>query len=447
MTIQQYIEAPIACPCGRVHSTDMKIVEISAGASEKLAETLRKLGHDRVFWIADDNTWPILGEKAVEQLREGGFFHSGVVLPGDVHADELGIGRVLMHIDRDADVLLTIGSGTLNDIAKFVSHRMHIPYVILASAPSMDGFASNVAAMTTDKMKTTYEAHIPEAILADLDILSKAPMEMIAAGVGDILGKYNALCDWKVASLITGEYYCESIVSLMREAVEKVVESVPGLAKREPEAFEGLTEALILSGIAMGFAGNSRPASGSEHHLSHFWEMRFLAEDRKALLHGTKVGVGTVLSIRMAEKLLNTPVDFAKAAAHAANFDWEHWAELVKKGYGPAADSVFALEETAKKNDPVEHAKRLSYIQSHWDELKEVIRQTLPSSQKVAELLKTLDGPVSPEEIGVESSLVEEAILLAKELRNRYTILQLLWDLGLLDEFAAEFSGKAGANA
>ena len=439
MTIAECIEKDIVdCPCGRLHHTSLKIVEISAGASEKLPEVLEKLHYDRVFWIADENTWPVLGEKAVALMRKAGIQESGVVLPKDVHADELGIGRVMMQIDPSADVLLAIGSGTINDIAKFLSSRLFISYIVLATAPSMDGFASSVAAMTTDQMKTTYEAHVPEAILADLDVLSQAPMEMIAAGAADVLGKFNALCDWKISSLINGEYYCEMIADLMREAVEKVAASAPGLQKREPAAIAGLTEALILSGVAMSFAGNSRPASGSEHHLSHFWEMRFLREGRKPLLHGIKVGVGTVLSIRMAEKLLDTPVDFAKAAEHAKNFDRAKWAELVKKGYGPAAEGVFALEKTAKKNNPAEHAKRLAVIQSRWEELKAVMRETLPSSKKVVELLRTLGGPVSPEEIGVEPALVKEAVLLAKELRNRYTILQLLWDLGLLEEFAGE---------
>lgn len=442
MTIEQYIGREIACPCGRVHTTDLKKVIIEPGASRRLTEVLRELGHDRVFWIADTNTWPILGESLANQMKEAGLMQSGVILPGDSHADELGIGRVLMHMDRDAEVLLTIGSGTLNDIAKFVSHRMHIPYVIAATAPSMDGFASNVAAMTTDNMKTTYAAHIPEAIIADLDILSQAPMEMIAAGVGDILGKYSALSDWKLSAAINGEYYCDAIVSLMREAVEKVVESVPGLKARKPEAYAGLTEALILSGIAMGFAGISRPASGSEHHLSHFWEMRYIAEGRKALLHGTKVGVGTVLSIRMAEKLRSLTPDFDRAAAHAQNFDRERWAKQVEKGYGAAANGVLALEETARKNCAETQAPRLAYIRAHWEELTGILRESLPSSETVASLLRELGGPTEPAEIGVEPELVEEAILLAKELRDRYTILQLLWDLGLLEEFAAEFSGK-----
>ena len=155
MTIAERIEKDIvSCPCGRLHHTSLKIVEISAGAREKLPEVLEKLQYGRVFWIADENTWPILGEKAVALMRQAGIQESGVVLPGDVHADELGVGRVMMHIDRTADVLLAIGSGTINDIAKFLSSRLFISYIVLATAASMDGFATSVAAMTTDPMKT-----------------------------------------------------------------------------------------------------------------------------------------------------------------------------------------------------------------------------------------------------------------------------------------------------
>ena len=446
MTITDYIGQQIVCPCGRTHTTSLKKVLVSPGASGALAQTLRELGHDRVFWIADENTWPILGEKLAAQLTEGGILSSGVVLPGRVQADEDGIGRVLMHLDRDADALVAIGSGTINDISKFVSHRLHIPYAIAATAPSMDGFASNVAAMTTDRMKTTYPAHIPEAILADLDVLAAAPMEMIAAGVGDILGKYTALSDWQLGKIITGEYHCGAIAAMMREAVARVEQSLPGLQERRPEAFAGLTEALILSGVAMGFAGNSRPASGSEHHLSHFWEMRFLAEGRTPALHGAKVGVGTVLSIRMAKKLLETQPDFEKAAAFAESFDTARWESQVRAGYGPAAEGVLALEKETGKNSPASHAARLAVIREKWDELAAVFAQ-LPQADRVAAELQALGGPSRPADLGIEPALTEEAILLAKELRDRYTILQLLWDLGLLEEYAAEFAGKEGSHA
>ena len=446
MRISEYIGREIACPCGKIHTTPLRKVVTAPGAANLLAETLRELGHRRAFWIADENTWPILGEKLDAQLREAGIPATGAVLPAGIQADETGIGWVLMHLDRDADVLVAIGSGTLNDITKFVSHRLHLPYVIAATAPSMDGFASNVAAMTTGRMKTTYPAHIPEAILADLDILAAAPMEMIAAGVGDILGKYNALSDWQLGRILTGEYYCAGIAGMMREAAAQVAANISGLKKRRPEAFAGLTEALILSGIAMGFAGNSRPASGSEHHLSHFWEMRFLAEGRKPALHGAKVGVGTVLSLRMARKLLETRPDFEKAAAHAAHFDTARWEAQVRAGYGAAAGSVLALERETRKNSPEEHAARLAVIRERWTELTAVLAE-LPPAEKVAAMLAELGGPVVPADLDIEPALTEEAILLAKELRDRYTILQLLWDLGLLDEFAAEFSGKEGSHA
>ena len=195
MDIQQYLGREIPCGCGRIHQTALKRAEISGGAIEKLPELVRKLGHSRVFVISDANTWPVLGKKAETVLKDAGIPCGGVVLPGDVLADEEGVGRVLLHFDRDSDLILAVGTGTVNDIGKLVSYRLRLPYFIAATAPSMDGFVSNVAAMTADRMKTTYPAHVPEAVIADLDVMSQAPMEMIAAGLGDILGKYTALCD------------------------------------------------------------------------------------------------------------------------------------------------------------------------------------------------------------------------------------------------------------
>ena len=439
MDIQQYLGREIPCGCGRAHQTALKRTEISSGAIQKLPEFVRELGHSRVFVISDANTWPVLGEKAEAVLKDAGIPCGGVVLPGDVLADEEGVGLVLMHFDRDSDLILAVGTGTVNDIGKLVSYRMRLPYFIAATAPSMDGFVSNVAAMTVDRMKTTYPAHVPEAVIADLDVLSQAPMEMIAAGLGDILGKYTALCDWKISSIINGEYECPEIARMMEEAIREAAGSTDGLLAREPEAVRRLTEALILSGIAMSFALISRPASGSEHHISHFWEMRFLTEGRKPVLHGTKVGVGTILSLRLYQKLLAESVDFQWARAHAASFDRKAWEAVVRKGFGPAAEGVLELEKTARKNDAALHGERICRIQEHWPELTEEMRR-LPDAERVQSLLRKMDAAVSPADLGIDRELTREAILLAKEVRDRYTILQLLWDLGLLERYAADLA-------
>ena len=148
--------------------------------------------------------------------------------------------------------------------------------------------------LIVDHMKTTYEAQVPYAILGDLAIIRNAPMNMIAAGVGDILGKYTCLCDWAVAHMLNGEYHCTAIEQLVRHSIATVTAGIANAKNRDAAAISSIMEALIYSGIAMSFAGNSRPASGSEHHLSHYWEMMYLFEGKKPVLHGTKVGIGTI---------------------------------------------------------------------------------------------------------------------------------------------------------
>ena len=189
--------------------------------------------------------------------------------------NEMALGRLLVEIPEDTALIVGIGSGTINDMARFLSYKLHIPYVIVGTAPSMDGYASVVSPLIVDGVKTTFEAVYPLAIVADLNIMKAAPMPMLQAGLGDILGKYTALADWHVhlAHILKEEYFCETVEKLVRTAVEKCEMAAERLHLRENDTLESLTEALILSGLAIGMVGVSRPASGEEHHLSHCWEM------------------------------------------------------------------------------------------------------------------------------------------------------------------------------
>ena len=158
----------------------------------------------------------------------------------------------------------------------------------------MDGFVSNVAAMTWKGLKKTVPAVAPLAVFADTDIFAHAPRRLTASGVSDLLGKYICLADWKIASLLTGEYICSEIIEMEEKALKTVCSCVKGIASGEPEDCEKLMYALILSGLAMQMVGNSRPASCAEHHLSHLWEMEVVNGPLDAL-HGEKVSVGTLL--------------------------------------------------------------------------------------------------------------------------------------------------------
>lgn len=428
------------CGCGRVHSTDLKSIDIGRGALDRLPDTLRALGFGRAYLVADVNTWEAAGRAAADRLTASGFSFTSFVLPDtELVPDEKAVGALLLHMPQDADLVLAVGAGTINDLCKYVSFLRGVDYVILATAPSMDGFVSAGAALIVDHVKVTYDAQAPVAVIGDTNILAQAPMEMITAGLGDMLGKYTCLLDWKLAHLITGEYYCDHVEGMVRTALRTMLDQSGRIRDRDPEVIGSVTEALVLTGIAMKFVGNSRPASGCEHHMSHYWEMKFLMDGKKAILHGTKVGVATVAALRMYQMLAQTLgelPDFDFSGAAARPFDRAAWETQIRDVFGDAAEGIIALEDRTQKNDMQARNQRLQTIEKKLKEILWAIRHDLPPVEEVEKLLLSLDAPVHPEQIGVSLTEVREAVLYAKEVRDRYTLLQLLWDLGLAEDFA-----------
>jgi glycerol-1-phosphate dehydrogenase [NAD(P)+] len=424
------------CACGKEHLTDMEHVDISQGAIKNIPDYLRSIDAKNVYVVADRNTYDAAGKQLEERLKTEGIEHDCYVIPdeNEVVPNETTIVGILIGMKKKYDLIIAVGTGTINDICKFISSRMNMDYIICATAPSMDGFASIGAALMINNLKTTIDSHVPKAIFADIDVLKEAPMIMIQAGLGDIIGKYTCLCDWKLSSMINGEYYCEKIVSIVKQYINKVVETAPQVPSRSPEAIAAITEALVGTGIAMSFVGNSRPASGSEHHISHYWEMKFLFEHRTPALHGIKVGIGTVAILRLYEMLTEQEIDFESAKASIAAFDTEKWKEKIRESYGVSADGIIALEEAVQKNSKTAHAKRIQIIEEKWPDIIAMIKQELPSVAFVTSILEEIGAPTNPAQVGVEPSLVADSIVVAKEVRNRYGLLQLLWDLGISDE-------------
>ncbi len=437
-TISDYLKQPYSCSCGRTHSAPIHTIIIEEGALLRLPEVIAAAGCRKPFLLYDRTTYTIAGKQVEDLLGRGSIYFSSYVLPeAEPVPDEEAIGTILIHLDPSCDLIIAVGSGTLNDLCRFISFKLNLPYIIAATAPSMDGFASGVSPLIVNHTKTTYEAHAPIAIIGDLNLLKDAPVTMIAAGIGDILGKYNALCDWSIAELLLGEYHCSNIEGIVRKSLETVLKNIDGARSRDPHAVRGVMEALVLSGLAMSFAGNSRPASGSEHHLSHYWEMRFLSEGKKPYLHGTQVGVATIAVLKAYELLMELKIDFSAAREKASGYSESKWEADMMKYYGPAAPSVIRLERETGKNATDHVLARLELVERHWKEIK-AITDLLPSADSIRNILISLSAPASPEEVGIDRDTFIESFLAAKELRNRYALLQLLFDLGLLEELAVK---------
>lgn len=440
--VEDYLGKTFECDCDRKHSTELDRVLIKSGALREVPDLIKELGYKRPMVICGPYSKKAAGNAVNELLVESGFetiFH--VLNSSELIPNEAALGELLMAHEINVDIILAVGTGTINDICKFMSFHMGIPYVVVATAPSMDGFASSGAALITQNLKTTYSAHVPTAIVADIDVLKCAPIHMITAGLGDILGKYICLTDWKISKIITGEYYCPTIVKMVEHSLEKVTKNATKVLQRDEDAVSAIMEALVLTGIAMSFVGNSRPASGSEHHISHFWEMKFQLEGRKPILHGTKVGIGTVLSCYMYNQLTKINPDFEKARKHAADFDMDAWEKNIHRTFMQAAPGVIELEQKVKKNSVETHRKRIDIIEKKWDEIVNTIQTSVPATSTIIDMLEKLNAPVFPKDIGIDSTTVYDSIIVAKEVRDRYTVLQLLWDLGIEKEMADQLVG------
>lgn len=434
--IEQYVSKSIECTCGKVHQSRVETIEIRNGVIETaLIAYLKKGNYKKLMVVCDQNTYHVAAERTCTALTNNQIpYHLHVFTEKMVLPNEHFIGNLTMGMALDSDLILAVGSGTINDICRYVSAVANKPYCILGTAPSMDGYVSAGSALIYNNLKLTFETHAPIAVFLDPEILVQAPKDMIAAGVGDLLGKINCLTDWKLSKIVNGEWHCDFISDIVGIAVEKVVEDSVGIANGDEAAIADLVEGLLLSGVCMDFANNSRPASGCEHHLSHFWEMRYLLEGREAVFHGTKVGIGTIIALKAYEYVSVLNPDF-KAIRKMDRPDFSEWEEHIREAFLGAADEIVMLEKTCQKNGFERLSARLASMEENWSAIQ-TLAKTMPASSLVYDILSRLNAPTKPKDIGVEKEMARQAILYAKEIRDRYTILQLLWDLGELERFA-----------
>ncbi len=427
------------CPlCGKLHQSRVERIVSGKGVLSALPQILRKKGVKKPFLLSDRNTYKAAGQKVGTLLSEEKISFSECILAGDhVEPDEHAMGSVLLHYDASCDGIVAIGSGVIGDLAKILAHSTKLPLFTVATAPSMDGFASETSSMVRDGLKVSIPSRCPCVVIGDTDILKNAPMRMLQAGLGDMLAKYISICEWRIGHIVTGEYYCEEIASLVRAALKKCVDNADGLLARDEKAVEAVFEGLVLGGLAMAYAGVSRPASGVEHYISHVWEMYSLAHGEKADLHGLQCAVGTRIAAGLYARLLSVTPDGEKALGHAADFDYAVKAKELRAFLGSGAETMIALEQKEGKYLPEGHKKRLEIILSRWDEILSIVKEEIPSPQTLDALFDKIGMPKHPAQVGAADEDTPKAFLFTGDIRDKYVLSRLLWDLGLEAEFAA----------
>lgn len=429
-----YLNTKLECSCGRTHYVPIRDVEISSGAISRLPALVKKYGYSHPYLICDTITYKIAGAKCMELLADDGIDGTVRVLT-HLAFDEATLGEIVVNLPDDCDLMIGCGTGSITDMIRYSSYKLGKPCFTVATGAPMDGFAASIGIMNVNNLKATMKAHNSEVIIGDTDILKTAPYRMTVAGFGDLIGKITCLNDWALSGIINGEHYCENIVALVKDCVSDILQEAPKIKERDPLVLGRVMNGLVLSGAAISLYGDSRPASGAEHHMSHFWEAIFDQMGESHAMHGEQVATGTVLVLMLAEELRKVSPDFDKARRFAAEYDPAVWEAEIRRVYKASAEEVIALEKSAGKNDPARRAKRIDSMEKNWSAILDQLK-ALPSSAELQSLLDDIGCPCTPEKIGVDDTLLKETFLYCKEVRNRYTIFQLVYDLGLLDELS-----------
>lgn len=254
------------------------------------------------------------------------------------------------------------------------------------------------------------------------------------AGLGDIIAKYTAVCEWRIGALLTGEFYCEEVDRLVRSAIKKCVDNAEGLLKRDETAVASVFEGLIISGAAMNFVGLSRPASGTEHYISHILDMRFVEFGTPMDYHGIQCGIGTLETIRLYEKVLKITPNREKALEYVADFNYDNWCKILRKNLGKAAENMILQEAKEQKYNKAAHKERLEKIIDNWDKIREIIREELPDFKELSVLMEKIGAPTVLSRIGVDDSFMPITFKMTKDVRDKYILSRLCWDLGIIDE-------------
>lgn len=423
------------CECGKVHKTAVEDCVIESGAIKRLPEFVKKYNATKAFVIGDVNTYPIAGDKICALLGAEGIASTKFVFSAKrLIPDEKSMGSLIYNFDTSCDIIIAIGSGVINDISKILANVAKLPYIIVASAAYMDGYAAGSSSMEVDGVKKTVNSKSPEVIIGDIDILNGAPVHMAKSGLGDMLAKYISICEWRISNLINGEYYCERVASFTRNSLKKCVDNAKGLINKDPKAMEALFGGLIDCGRAMDYAGCSRPGGGVEHYFSHIWDMRGIDFGTPVSSHGMQCALGTLYSIKAYRALAEVVPNREKALEYAKNFDFEDWSKQLSAFVGKGAEAMIKLEAKERKYDLDKHRARLEVIIDKWDDILKIIDEELPTVAEFEAILDTLEAPKTLAEIGMDESILPMTLKCTKDIRDKYVLPRLLWDLGILDE-------------
>lgn len=443
------------CPvCGRKHPVPFGTIKIGRGVIREVPALAQKiLGHAprRPVVIYDQAIEPVVTAAILDPLRAEGM----PIVPFPMHGEPghlldsgvLNGSQAAQEIGPEADILISAGSGVIGDLTKWIGTQLNRPFIICGTAPSMNGYTSITATMTENDIKISKFLNPANAVVLDVDILSGAPLPMIHSGMGDLAARAVCNADWKLSQLLRQTYFCPLPYQMTAENESRYLASAKGIGQADPDAIYLLSEAILLSGLSMTvLEGETSPSSGAEHVLSHFWDLLVHLRGVPKNFHGTQVGIATLIMLSAYAYLRDVnPSRIDPQKLLKSRRSLEDIEEESRRLYGDKADSF--VDVARKKRIPDE--KYPAYVQSildRWNEIWEALDPYVAPLEKIRTAFQQAGVPSRLADIHRTRAEAREALLNGNIYRPRYTILDLLWELGLFPQAADEILDRAGVD-
>lgn len=433
------------------YTTDTKDCLIGVGVAAQTGKMFRQLfpGAKAVV-VADANTWRVAGETVTASLAAANvpLEKPYVFTNSELFAEWCFVMELETALSELNAIPVAVGSGVINDLCKLVSHRLGRRYMVMGTAASMDGYTAANSAITKDGMKQTMNCRAPLGCLVDSKIAAEAPAEMTASGYADLIAKIPAGADWLLADAVGSESIHQAAWKFVQEPLRDSLAHPEKCAAGDIGEIEKLCSGLVMSGFAMQAMDSSRPASGTEHQVSHYWDMEGLSVGGKHVSHGFKVGIGTLISTKTLEFMLRQDLEHLDVESAVAKW-WPDFATVkaaFPRIYGSRTAHIKRAELEYIKKFPTREAlrKELLAIKEQWTGLSANIAAQLMPFEEVRANLATVGAPVEPEQIGVTRARLRETYLGVPYMRARYFGLDLVERLGLMPALLDELFGKGG---
>ena len=397
--------------------------------------------------VADGNTWVAAGEKVWSYFKGAGIeFRKHLFGMEEFHADSRYSDEIGAELDEFPSIPVAVGSGVINDLCKLAAFRHNVPYMVVATAASVDGYSSSGASITVDGAKMTIECKAPKVILADTNVLASAPKEMTAAGYADLAAKIPAGGEWMIADLFGTEPIVPEAWKILYEILPEMIADPEGIAAGNPESVGILFAGLTLSGIAMQVAHSSRPASCAEHLYSHWLDMTGHTFNGKLQSHGFQVGVGTLTTCAFFDELLK--MDLSEIDVEACVEKWPALEEEQRRAREIFKDfpvpELGYTEITKKYNDKETVRRQLELIKNNWHEFKKKLRKQVYSFDKMQNMFSIAGAPTCPEDIGVTRNQMRYLTDFVQLMRWRINMLDLAKRGCFYDRLVDGVFGKGG---